>query len=309
MKAAARRLVLGLVLPTITLVILLALGAGPLTLDFALPAIAVGFAGGLAGGLVSGAIGLVSVPLLVVFLGLPVHQAAATNLFQTIFTAISGALTHARLGNVRMRLAAPLVAGSLLGAPAGALTALALPEATLKTLFLVALLGVAASLARRTILGPRPHKRTAAPAAEPESEAPRTGWRGLVAPIQGTHRGRNYRVAVHMALGLGVAIGFMSGLLGIGGGFLIAPLMAGLLGVPVHLALGTGLVVIAGNGAFGAAPHAAAGTVLWLTGTLLAIGGAIGASIGSHISHRLPERALTAMFLVVVLFVAWRLAG
>ncbi len=316
MKAATQRLALGLVLPSLVLVVLLVRGAGPVTPAFALPVLAVGLAGGLAGGLVSGAIGLVSVPLLVVFLGIPVHQAAATNLFQTFFTAISGAMTHHRLGNVRLRLAAPLVAGSLLGAPLGALAALALPDSTLRAAFLIALLGVAASLARRTILGPRPHspvRPAKSFARDEEAQAAVAGaqaaWRRWLAPIEGSHRGRHYRVTIPAAVGLGAGIGFISGLLGIGGGFLIAPLTTGLLGIPVHLALGTGLLVIAANGAFGAAPHAAAGTVLWLTGTLLAMGGAIGAAIGSQISHRLPERALTGLFLIVVIAVAWRLAG
>ena len=67
-----------------------------ITPGFLAKASGVGLAGGLAGGLIAGAIGLVSVPLITLFLGLPIHAAAATNLFQTVFTAASGAATHAR---------------------------------------------------------------------------------------------------------------------------------------------------------------------------------------------------------------------
>lgn len=266
-------------------------------------AVGVGFAGGIAGGLIAGAIGLVSVPLIAIFLGLPVHQAAATNLFQTIFTAASGAGTHARRGNVNLRLALPLLAGALVGAPLGAWTSIGLPEVHLRAVFSIILVMMAANLVQRIVLPELPRSSWL---ARFDREGHGRTW--LTRPIRGTFRGHDYNVSPLLAVGLGAGIGFTSGLLGIGGGFLVTPLVATFLHVPTRLAVGTGLVVISGNSVFGTLTHLWHGNVLFTIGFALAVGGSIGAQIGSRLSHHLPERTLFFLFTVALLLVAMRMA-
>ncbi|MGB0651754.1 MAG: sulfite exporter TauE/SafE family protein [Thermoplasmatota archaeon] len=271
----------------------------------------VGFAGGLAGGLIAGAIGLVSVPLITLVLGIPIHQAVATNLFQTIFTAATGAASHRRLGNVDLRLSTALLAGAFPGAPVGAMASLRLSETALRGLFAGILLLMAANLLRRLARGkgakpPRPLWAKAVERLEADGRVAQAAW--WKQPIEGTFRGHHYHIPRYLPVLLGAGIGFTSGLLGIGGGFLVTPLVATILHVPTHLAVGTGLVVISGNSLFGVAPHMLAGNVLFTVGVLLAIGGSIGAQIGSRLSHHLPERALYALFFVTLLVVAWRMS-
>lgn len=291
--------------------------------ELAARAIGVGMAGGLAGGLVAGGIGLISVPLITLFLGFPIHLAVGTNLFQTLFTAAGGAYEHGRLGNVNLKLAAPLLVGAALGAPLGAIVSLALPEATLQLVFSLVLVGMAGRMAYEAITGKKSEgsgfhlgdaldldigktAHSLVSMVAPGRVADRVaGW--MDEPIEGTFRGEPYRVDRVTPALLGTGIGFVAGLLGVGGGFLITPLVALLLNVSVHLALGTGLVVITGNAVFGLIPHVVNGTVAFLAGALIAVGGVIGARIGSRLSDKLSERTLYALFTGLLVVVAWKM--
>lgn len=260
--------------------------------------VVVGMAGGLAGGLIAGAIGLVTVPLIAIAFGLPVPVAAATNLFQTIFTAGSGALAHAGKGHAHPRLAGTLLVGAVVGAPLGAWLSLRTPDVWLRWLFVVLLLGMAGQLVRR-MSGPSERRMGAWLAKRLE---------GSQHAITGTFQGQTWSVAPVLAVGLGAAIGLASGLLGIGGGFLFTPLVAMVLHVPTRLALGTGLLAIAGNSLFATVPHLLAGTVWFTVGLALAVGGSLGATWGSALSHRLPERGILGLFVVMLVLVAWQMA-
>ena len=264
-----------LLLAGVGLVLAQGLGLGA---ELAGKSLLVGAAGGLAGGLVAGAIGLVSIPLIILFLGIPVHQAVATNLFQTAITAGTGAWRHGRRGAVDLKIAWPVVGGALLGAPLGALVGLRVPADTMTTGFaaIVALLGL--WMAFRAV---RPRR------------APRV-------------RGGDHGIPLGLALGAG--LGFVSGLLGIGGGFLVTPGLMAVFGLPVHLALGTALVVVSANGLFGTLPHLVEGNVLFTVGGLLAIGGMLGVRVGASIAHLLPPRLLRSVFAVLLGIVAWRMA-
>lgn len=296
----------------------------PVDLGFASRAIGVGLAGGIAGGLVAGGIGLISVPLITLFLGFPIHLAVGTNLFQTLFTAAGGAWEHDRLGNVNGRLAVPLLIGAALGAPLGALASLAMPASVLEGVFTLVLVTMAARMAWEALvpstsqgtgfhlgdamdldIGQATHSLVSV--ILPGKVADRVaGW--MDAPIEGTFEGSDYRVDRLTPALLGATIAFVAGLLGVGGGFLVTPLVALLLDVSVHLALGTGLVVITGNALFGLLPHLAQANVAFAAGALIAVGGVVGARIGSRLSDKLSERALYGLFTVLLAIVAWKMA-
>jgi uncharacterized membrane protein YfcA len=79
---------------------------------------------------------------------------------------------------------------------------------------------------------------------------------------------------------------------GIGGGFLIVPALVIVLGLPMWLAVGTSLVVIALNALWGVLAYLSLGGLDWgLTGLLVA-GGLLGVQLGGRLAGRLPERAL-----------------
>jgi len=93
------------------------------------------FFGGLASGFLGIGGGLIVVPILAAYVGLPMHLAVATSMLTMVFTAISGVSTHILLGNVRIDYAIPLVIGILLGAQLGARTARRLKSANLERVF------------------------------------------------------------------------------------------------------------------------------------------------------------------------------
>lgn len=244
-------------------------------------ALGIGFVGGFAGGMVAGAIGLIAIPLIVIGLGLPLHQAAATNLVQTAATAGVGAWRHHGKRLVDWRNAGIVLAGSLAGAPLGSWMALQIRADALAYVFVAALLAAAASMAWRAYR----------PKAKPPTVAE--------CPVR--------RTCAAKGVALGVGLGFASGLLGVGAGFLVTPSLAGVLGLPIHAAIGTGLAVIAGNSALASVPHVAIGEVHWLAAGFLAVGGAVGVRIGGHVGRRTDERWLRVGMGIVLLAAAWSL--
>lgn len=101
--------------------------------------VAIGLAIGLLAGVGSGLLGIgggaIMVPAMVILLGLSQHVAQGTSLVVIIPTAVSGSITHFRMGNVRLATAAWLSVGGIIGAVAGALAALATPDEVLRLLF------------------------------------------------------------------------------------------------------------------------------------------------------------------------------
>lgn len=114
---------------------------------------------------------------------------------------------------------------------------------------------------------------------------------------------------------MGAVVGVVTGVVGVGGGFLIVPALALLARLPMRRAVGTSLVLIVANSAVGFARHAvdlhAAGTVLngGLIGLVAAIGVA-GVLVGGRLGRRVPQRTLQRAFAVVLVamsgFILWR---
>ncbi len=113
----------------------------------------------------------------------------------------------------------------------------------------------------------------------------------------------------------GSAVGVLTGLVGVGGGFLIVPALVLLGGLPMSLAVGTSLVIIAGNATTGFFEHLATVRALGIAldsrtiSTFITLG-AIGALAGHTIGRRLPQAALRRVFAVFLLalgaYVLWR---
>lgn len=109
----------------------------------------VGLLGGFLAGLFGVGGGILFVPVLALGLGLTQLHAEASSLLAIIPTAIVGSWRHARYGNIDLRAAALIGAGSVVGVQGGVLIAESLPETTLRRLFGVLLLLTAAQLVWR----------------------------------------------------------------------------------------------------------------------------------------------------------------
>jgi uncharacterized membrane protein YfcA len=109
------------------------------------------------------------------------------------------------------------------------------------------------------------------------------------------------RLAVVLASGAGV--GALTGVLGVGGGFLIVPALVMLVGLPMAQAVGTSLVVIAMNSAAGLLGHLNSPLDLALT-TVFVAAGLAGTFAGSRLAGRLPAESLRRAFAVLVIVLA-----
>jgi len=224
-------------------------------------AIAIGI--GLASGVLAGSFGvgggILMTPGIQVLLGAPAIVALATPLPVIFPTALAGALAYRRAGELDTRAVAWLVGPGLVGSALGAW----LTEYVDTTLLLLAtalLLGWQAIAILRESRGPR--------GDEPREAA---------APILG---------------GIGAVAGFASGLLGIGGGLVMVPLLAGWLGMPLKRALGTSLLAIVALVVPGTIVHAALGHIDVGIGLALAVGAVPGARLGAALALGAKERTL-----------------
>ena len=91
---------------------------------------------------------------------------------------------------------------------------------------------------------------------------------------------------------IGFAAGFISGLLGIGGGLIIVPLLAGVLGMPLKRALGTSLLAIVVLVIPGTVVHTALGHIDWAVFVVVTVGAVPGARVGARFALGTKERTL-----------------
>lgn len=117
------------------------------------------------------------------------------------------------------------------------------------------------------------------------------------------HRRRSGVLGFTMIATEGIAVGALTGFVGVGGGFLIVPALVMLGGLSMPVAVGTSLVIIAVKSASGFAEYMTQleGEIDWLTIGLFAAIGAVGSVAGSALGGRLDERVLKRTFAIVVL--------
>lgn len=242
----------------------------PELITLSLLALALAATIGLTLGVLGGGGSILTVPVLVYVLGVDAKLAIAMSLPIVGVTSLMGAALHWRLGNVRLRTAAWFGVLTMFGAFAGARLSVFLPGTAQLTLLAVVMLAAAASMLRR-----------APEFAAEDATAPRTA---LLVPV---------------ALGVGV----LTGLVGIGGGFLVVPALVLLARVPMREAIGTSLLVISMNSAAGFAGYLGTVTLDWgfLAGFTTA--SVAGAAAGTALASKAPQvmlRHAFALFLVSV---------
>ncbi|MFB8406732.1 sulfite exporter TauE/SafE family protein [Streptomyces sp. NPDC055912] len=225
---------------------------------------------GVSLGVLGGGGSILTVPILVYLAGQGTKEAVATSLFVVGVTGLAALVPHARARRVRWRTGLLFGAFSMAGAYGGGRLAEYVPGTVLLVGFAVMMLATAAAMLRRPRGGALHGLRAAPP------EKGRRGLAGLAAK--------------------GLAVGAVTGLVGSGGGFLVIPALAVLGGLPMGLAVGTSLLVIAMNSFAGLAGHLAGVTIDW--GLALTVTGAavIGSTVGARLAGRIAQDTLRAAF-------------
>jgi len=238
----------------------------------------IGLAAGVFGGLAGLGGGVIAVPLMNHFLKLSQHVATATSLVMVIFTAITGTFTYALNGKVDWLAGVLLASTAMITARSGAKYAHSLPEWKLKRAFGWYLLVVSALLLLKPLI--------------PHVEAVPQGWL-YVLPL----------------LFAGGLAGFMSGMLGVGGGTIMVPIMVLLAGLEQHLAQGSSLLAMIPSAAMGSYTHYKVGHLSRQVVPGLVAGVLVGTFAGGNIANFLPEWGLRIIFAAVLVWTAIRYVG
>ncbi|MGW4856752.1 sulfite exporter TauE/SafE family protein [Streptomyces sp. NPDC004288] len=221
---------------------------------------------GVSLGALGGGGSILTVPLLVYLAGQDTRTAITTSLFVVGVTSLATLVPHARAHRVRWRTGLLFGAFSMAGAYGGGRLAAYVPGTVLLVAFALMMLATAAAMLR----GPRPGRERA---RRTRADLPLT------------------QVAAE-----GLAVGAVTGLVGSGGGFLVVPALAVLGGLPMGLAVGTSLLVIAMNSFAGLAGHLSGIQVDWslaLTVTAAAVAGSLA---GGRLAGRVPRETLRRVF-------------
>lgn len=239
----------------------------------ALLALPFGLAIGVLLGLVGGGGSILAVPILVYVLGEPVKRATTESLLIVGVTALVGALAAARAGRVRWRVGLAFAAAGAATAVAGtALNRLVNSHAILLA-FAVLLVAAGYGMLRR-----RPDRGS--PSENPQTPA----WSRVAAA--------------------GAATGLLTGFFGVGGGFVIVPALALALGLPMTLAIGTSLLVIALTSASALAAHLVSGGINIGLAAAFTAAALIGALVGTRLHGHVPDTRLRQVFASLLLAIA-----
>lgn len=236
---------------------------------------------GLTLGLIGGGGSILTVPVFVYVLGVPAKQAIAMSLPVVGATSLIGAIGHWRAGNVQWRTALAFGLVAMLGSFGGTRLARYLDGAVQLTLLGVVMLGAGLAMLRSRD--------------------------GAVVPSPPTP----HRLALVGAVGLGV--GVLTGLVGIGGGFLIVPALVLLVGLPMKQGVGTSLVVITMNAAAAFAGYAGTTVVDWrmmAAFTAITIAGVLaGTRFATAVPAQHLKRGFAIFLFVVAAFVLYQNRG
>lgn len=230
------------------------------------------------------------VPLLTLFYGFAPATAVGTSLTSIIFTGIASALNYAKQKRIYYRTGLALAVTTVPGAFLGAYLTTILPARTLALIFGVFIILVAI----RMIISlddfrKRPSKQEHV-SNESASEMDRK-------QIKRTRM-------ILLAVGLSFFGGLASGLLGIGGGVLLVPIMIFVLGMPIHFATATSMFTIIFTSISGVTEHYLANQIDITYALLLALGTVFGAQLGAYTSKRISGKTLRRIFGILLIVVS-----
>ena len=234
---------------------------------------------------------ILSVPLLVFGLHLTVSQAAPIGLLAVSVSAGVGALFALRAGILRYRAAGFMALFGLMLSPVGLWLAARVPNKPLTMVFAFVLLYVSARMmhsAWREIRG-LPEAPRKAPPCLLNASIGRLIWTVPCA--------RSLAIA-------GATAGFFSGLLGVGGGFIIVPSLRRVTDLPINAIIATSMGVLTLVSAGSVAIASASGDMLWRIAVPFAFGSLCGLIVGRHFARRIPGAWIQQSFAVLALGVS-----
>jgi len=264
-------------------------------------AILFGIAIGLALGLTGGGGSIFAIPLLIYGLGMDTREAITLSLAAVTAVALFGSVTAARRGLIEFRAGIIFAVAGLVAAPAGVAIANLLADQVILLAFAVLMLVVATAMWRKSSSAPESTRVVRAsmgydpedPGAPPCRYNPGSSALQLTAPCSA------------VLVVTGIATGVLSGLFGVGGGFIIVPALTLVTQLSIQRAVATSLLAIGIIGASGVVAGLTSGRQIdpGLTAAFVA-GGIFGMVIGQHIARRVAGPVLQRIFAATMVAVA-----
>lgn len=230
--------------------------------------------------------GILAVPLLVFGLGLTIAQAAPVGLIAVGAASAIGAVLGLRAGLVRYRAAAMIGLIGMFMAPVGVKLAKIVPNTPLTIAFAIVLFYVAVRMFRQANLS-----------GQAAHGIGQVDWPCVVNPSEG--RLAWTQPCARALAATGALSGLLSGLLGVGGGFVIVPALTRFTNLAAQSILATSLAVIALVSIGGVGAAAAQGTVLWHIALPFGAGAVAALLVGRHIAAKVAGARLQQAFAVI----------
>jgi len=275
--------------------------------------IGAGFIIGILSGLFGVGGGFLLVPLLNVVWGVPYNIAIGSSLFQMVGTSAAASLKHRDYGNIDYKLAGFILMGSIIGVESGARTLMWLKSVgtimihgssiskmdlwiNIVYIILLSLVGISMFFESK----------------KAKKRAPRGGvvdtifsqkiQNVKIPPLTSLPISNIEYISVCYFVVLGFGVGILSGLLGIGGAFILNPILIYLIGVPTSIAIGTSLFQTIFVSGYGALTHFFKGNVDFALVACILVGSLVGSQLGAKIHNRLRGAYVRYYFSLVILF-------
>lgn len=246
---------------------------------FFVPAL-VGVLIGIASGLLGIGGGTVMVPIFRLAFGMSATMSTATSLFAIIPTSISGAISHVKGKTCIPALGIAAGLGGACMSPIGVWLAQLSPD-WLVMLAAALIIGYSAiNMFKKAFKVPRAGQ----PATGVDASAPTADDFSLS------------RKQLLQGAAIGLVAGLASGYVGVGGGFIMVPLMLSIIGIPMRKASGTSLIAVMILAIPGVIEQGIIGNINYLAGIAIVVGTIPGAVIGARLVTKVPERTLRLLF-------------
>ena len=261
-----------------------------------LVSLVVGLVVGVLAGLLGIGGGMLLVPAFKLGYAMDSLMCTATSLFTIIPTSVSGAISHIRNKTCLPKLGVAAGLGGACLSPLGVWLATLSPDWAVMGAAALIIAYSSVTMFRKALKAPKVPRGAGAGAADAaakeaaaEDRAAAIEWAHAEAPAIG------WREA-----GIGAAIGLFAGLasgyVGVGGGFIMVPLMMSILHVPMKLTSGTSLIAVMILAVPGTVTQALLGNINWIAGIAVACGSIPGATLGAKLIPKVPERQLRFLF-------------
>jgi len=277
--------------------------------------IGTGFIIGALSGLFGVGGGFLLVPLLNIVFNIPYNIAIGSSLLQMVGTSTASALKHRSYGHIDYKLAGFILMGSVVGVELGAqilmhlknlgtitinVSNISIMDFWINIIYIILLSLVGTSM----FLESKKAKKRAPRGGVVESVISQKIRNIKIPPFISLPTSKIENISLWNLIFLGFGVGILSGLLGVGGGFIMSPALIYLIGVPTSIAIGTDLFQIIFTSGYGAMTHLVKGNIDFkLVGCIL-VGSLIGSQLGAILNKKLRGAHIRYYFSLLIFLAA-----